>query len=197
MAAAKKAARRPRLDPYDKLIKRFYEPLVLLRTLGKTRGQHTTIAEASGDQQQARRQLLDNLAYLCDYDKGGPTTAAVALEELNDCYVFRVASNDPDIQETVMPFLQSVVDDLQHLTHESNEEQKERFVQRCVTFAERRVRKEMGIFQHLVQDYNSHLQEAPSEMGEQQSIQAVSQVVPLNLETDCNRPTHISLAKSL
>lgn len=166
MPAAKKAAqrRRPRLDAYDRLINRFYEPLVLLRALGKTRGQHTTIAEASGDQQQARRQLLDNLAYLCDYDKGGPTTAAVALEEQNDCYVFWVASNDPRIQETVLPFLRSVVDDLHRLTHESNEEHQRRFAQRCVAFSERRVRKEMGILRHLVQDYNNHLQEVPSEM---------------------------------
>ena len=138
----------------------------MLRALGKTRGQHITIAEPSGEQQQAQRRLLDNLAYLCDYDKGGRTTAAVALEERNDYYVFWVASNGPRIQETVLPFLRSVVDDLQRLAHEPHQQNQEEFVQRCVAFSVRRVKKEQNFLLSLAKECEKHLQQAPSEMGE-------------------------------
>lgn len=177
MAAPKRAAQRPRLDPYGRLINRFYEPLVLLLALGKSRGQHITIAEPSGDQQQVRRRLLDNLAYLCDYDKGGPTTAAVALEEQSDCYVFWVASNGPRIQDTVLPFLRSVVRDLQRLTHESSEHQEE-FVQRCIAFSERRVRKEQRFLQRWISNCESHLEKSTSEIGEQHNQRDASRRRP-------------------
>lgn len=75
-----------RVAEREELLRRFYQPLVLLCTLGQTRGDpdcaslfQDDIADRS--LQDVRRTFLTNLAYMCDYDKGGNTVTAIGLEE--------------------------------------------------------------------------------------------------------------------
>src|SRR5688500_17846751 len=75
----------PRFDNYQTLIHRFYEPLILLAALGQTRGHHISKPHATKEQALHRR-FLRNLAYVCDYEKGGKTTTAIGLEEKSDMY---------------------------------------------------------------------------------------------------------------
>ncbi|KAK6352105.1 hypothetical protein TWF730_008936 [Orbilia blumenaviensis] len=75
----------PQVPP--KLWKRFYEPLVLLAAYGKTQGPQIklTSTEAEGpwhdDNRELRKQFLDQLAYICDYMRGGDTVTAIAVED--------------------------------------------------------------------------------------------------------------------
>jgi hypothetical protein len=60
--------KKPRLDPRERQLSRFYEPLVLLYTLGSTRGEHTAAALSPDENicelplKELRRRFLDELA---------------------------------------------------------------------------------------------------------------------------------------
>jgi len=83
-----------------KLLKRFYEALVLLEVLGKNRGEkkEEEIPDIESDpvglnKDRLRRSFIRNLAYLCDYEKGGDRTTAIALEKTPQCIRYHLASN--------------------------------------------------------------------------------------------------------
>jgi hypothetical protein len=97
-------------DLSQKLLHRFYEPLGLLFALGTTRGEHTDKTLPPFEQadlltdQQLKRQFLDELAFLCDYKKGGDSCTAIALGETPQHYVFWVAANKCP-EKRIVPFL--------------------------------------------------------------------------------------------
>ncbi|KAK6513603.1 hypothetical protein TWF506_008040 [Arthrobotrys conoides] len=68
----------------QKLWQRFYEPIVLLSAYGKSQGVHfksTDDEEGWSDgNRDPKKQFLDQLAYICDYETGGDTVTAVAVE---------------------------------------------------------------------------------------------------------------------
>ena len=53
---------RPRFDPYHKVLSRFYERLVLLQLLGKSRGNHQPKPHDLNAGQALRRDFLRNLS---------------------------------------------------------------------------------------------------------------------------------------
>jgi hypothetical protein len=93
-----------------KLLHRFYEPLGLLFALGTARGEHTHKTLPSFEQvesfttQQLRRQFLNELAFLCDYKKGGDSCTAIALGQTPQHWVFWVAANKCP-ERLIIPFL--------------------------------------------------------------------------------------------
>jgi hypothetical protein len=100
----------PTSDLSPKLLHRFYEPLCLLFALGKARGERTHRALPSFEQvdsltaQQLRRQFLDELAFLCDHEKGGDSCTAIALGQTPQHWVFWVAANKSP-ERLIIPFL--------------------------------------------------------------------------------------------
>ncbi|KAI1780681.1 hypothetical protein F4818DRAFT_396476 [Hypoxylon cercidicola] len=144
---------KPRLDPYMKLLCRFYEPLILLRILGKTRGEHTSSPWDATPEQLKRRRLLRNLSYLCDYDKGGDTTTSIALEENEERFVFWVASNTARTGARVLRFLKPILSKIYHIIRLEGEQRngpEQEFIRTCITFAERRVKKEIKMLSSAV-----------------------------------------------
>ena len=110
----------PRRDPNDKLMKRFYEALVLQHVLGITRGDH--IPRPLPDVQHAealdgislRCNFLEKLAFVCDYEKGGATVTAIALQQTPAAVIFWVAANE-DVKSKVKPFLETILSSLERL----------------------------------------------------------------------------------
>src|ERR1700722_15222268 len=107
----------PHRSREDKLMMRFYEPLVLQWALGETRGPHI-VCEPLGssdaselDNGELRRLFVRSLAYLCAYEKGGATITAVALEKTPAGVVFWVAANELNEQK-VDPFLRKTLEKL-------------------------------------------------------------------------------------
>lgn len=70
---------RPRLDPYSRLLSRFYEPYLLLFSLGQTQDGHTPYPISASEYQKQRREFMRNLAVICDYRKGGSSFTAFAV----------------------------------------------------------------------------------------------------------------------
>lgn len=134
----------PRLNPYKRLLSRFYEPLFLLRILGQTRGSHITDQSLDlGPEKKLQRKFLHNLSYVCDFEKGGKSCTAIGLEDSETCYKFWVASNKA-INKTV-DFLKNALNQLKNVASHSPrdlEASKKAFVEFCLTFATSRIKNE-------------------------------------------------------
>ncbi|OTB13680.1 hypothetical protein K445DRAFT_34222, partial [Daldinia sp. EC12] len=145
----------PRTDPYAKLLHRFYEPLILSRVLGQTRGKHTS-APQDDERHSSRRRLLSNLAYLCDYDKGGDMTSSVALEDNDQCHVFWVASNTPRAGNKNLEFLELSLKKIHRIITTPGKEQRsdleDEFTHACINFAKHRVKKEAKLLSNAIRD---------------------------------------------
>jgi len=138
----------PRLDPEDRLLKRFYEPLVLLHVLDQNGEQRTPrslgIRDSSDMQlRELRRTFLDQLAYVCDNIKGGDTVTAMALEAQPSGAVFWVASNN-GVSTRTTEFLDKVLCTLQSLaacqTESARSATEAELSQMCIEFSIRRVK---------------------------------------------------------
>ncbi|PWY90894.1 hypothetical protein BO70DRAFT_307279 [Aspergillus heteromorphus CBS 117.55] len=142
----------PRLDAYKRLLGRFYEPLFLLRVLGQTRGQHTVSPPDHSLEQARRRKFLRNLAYVCDFTKGGSSCTAIGLEDSETCYRFWVASNAHG--DKIVEFATNALGHLKRTTttpREFDEEQdKANFTSFCLNFAIGRVKKERQCLFHAI-----------------------------------------------
>ena len=129
------------------LFHRFYEPLVLLYVLERTQGDHISRQDPerlpSGELSlpELRRRFFDSLSYVCDFEKGGDTTTAIAAAPVPLTYY--VASNKNPARQ-VVPFLRSLLEQLGGLYDCDDQllrESESRILRDCVDFSERRVRK--------------------------------------------------------
>ena len=163
---------RPRYDKLEKLLHRFYEPLVLLYVLDPTRGAHLTrpTSEWSGSTElgarELRRTFLDKLSYVCDYETGGLTVTAIALQKRPDKIIFTVAANK-NIRPRALEFLRSTLSLLKACSaltvHECSRLQEE-LVLKCIELSESRLRTYwrflrkplQGCIRALKQSRNSH-----------------------------------------
>ncbi|KAI0799501.1 hypothetical protein GGR55DRAFT_692588 [Xylaria sp. FL0064] len=126
---------------YFRLWRRFYEPLVLLKILGKTRGEHSPKPE----QQSPVHRFLDNLAYLADHQKGGSTTSAIGLENAPEQFNFWIASNETKQSAKSAIFLASILKKVRTIADAPvgvRASLQEKLVRDCIIFAKDRVKKE-------------------------------------------------------
>ncbi|KAK7972443.1 hypothetical protein PG988_006577 [Apiospora saccharicola] len=150
----------PRLDPYDKLISRFYEHVLTLTALGQTRGKHTTVLHHTGGIVATSTRLLNNLSYLLDYEKGGATSAAIGVEDGASCYTFWLACNNGSKLMAMKNMLEDIVRDLRDIISRSDDEREETIIElirRCVSFSIARVTKEKQSLYRSIRKCNEKL----------------------------------------
>jgi hypothetical protein len=151
----KNMARTPRLNPEDRLKYRFYEPLVLLHILDPY-GQHHISPCPSEDLvapglelRELRRNFLKELAYICDYEKGGDTVTAMALEARPSGITCWVASNTRPSKKTIS-FLRGVLDTLKTLASSLPEHRdiiEDGIIQMCIDFNVKRLKTYRNLLQ--------------------------------------------------
>ena len=123
----------------DKLMMRFYEPLVLQHALGPTRGDRIQCEpldnqdESELDDGNLRRSFLNNLAYICDFKKGGATVTAIALEQRPARVVFWVVANE-NVKAEVVKTLKKILKGLAGLDG-TTREREERVEERTFRYA--------------------------------------------------------------
>jgi hypothetical protein len=128
-----------------KLIRRFYEPLVLQFVLGQTRGPHTSSAPVDNQYDEndhnIQRSLVDSLAYFCDFEKGGERVTAMALEKAPTGHViFWVAANKLN-KSKVVPFLEQILKSLKGLDLDADHSALEESIfEQAVIFGKNRVK---------------------------------------------------------
>ncbi|KAH6986597.1 hypothetical protein EDB80DRAFT_782648 [Ilyonectria destructans] len=134
-----------RLAIYEKLLHRLFEVLILASFIKRVHGSHITANHDLSTTAGARRRFLKNLTFLCDYDKGGPSTTGICVEDRHDCYVTWLASNE-GVSSGVITFLESVLDNLRAApSGKERQSQETSLLQIAATFARNRVFKEWKI----------------------------------------------------
>lgn len=152
-----------------KLMRRFYEPLVLLHTLGPTRGDRTRRSPSIASNKHAesfqdlRRQFLNDLAYTCDFDKGGDTVTAIALESNPQTSVFWIATNKSTeaTVEQVDQFIKSLLGRLQTISQSdgtSKEADLKLIARMCAYFAHKRIERYFGLFRQTLRKCEEYWQ---------------------------------------
>jgi hypothetical protein len=116
-----------------KVLRRFYEPLLLLNALGQVRGNRIKpdldSATSGPNHQKTRRSFADGIAYICAYNKGPDYVTATALERSPQGTIVWLAANS-EIKPEVLCFLQNVLDDLDHIATQGNAGERDRFGER-------------------------------------------------------------------
>lgn len=161
------ASKVPRLDPYVRLLSRFYETLILLFFIGKVQGPHLTINHDPSSLVATRRRFLKNLAFVCDFKKGGHSTAAIAVEEDGNCYRFWLASNE-GANERVVQFLVSVLEQLKHILSldlDQRERHEAEFAERCANFSTPRLKKERRLLENAARRCRGFAEADPTQYG--------------------------------
>lgn len=129
-----------------KLNRRFYEALVMLEILGKNRGDHIeegdmqfSSSQSSSDSECLRRSFLRHLAYLCDYEKSGDRTTAIALQSTPEQVIFWFASNRSSDQDITARFMRSILERLKCIGPEDVDKVESYIFREAVDFSARRI----------------------------------------------------------
>ncbi|KAF4980989.1 hypothetical protein FZEAL_3104 [Fusarium zealandicum] len=146
----------PRLNPYNKILSRLFEFLALFCILKKVDGPHSITLDPPN--LQARRRFLRNLCFICDYQKGGDTTTAIAVQARP--VKFWVAMNStPNYQ--ALAFLAGILDELKGVP-EAPEAEHDSIAdvvkQKCASFAAPRLKKECKILSNAARDCEKYLE---------------------------------------
>lgn len=163
--------KKPRLNPRERQLSRFYEPLVLLYTLGSTRGEHTAAALSPDENicelplKELRRRFLNELAYVCDYNKGGDTVTAIGLESTPQRYVFWVGANTSP-QKKIVPFLEALLAKLRGISSAATskvQEEADNIAIECIKFGTLRINKYRQLLKPLLKKCQENLAKSQSE----------------------------------
>ena len=138
----------PRLDAQNRLLCRFYEPLVLLHILDPNgdkripRCYSEDLVTSSLHPQELRRTFLEQLAYVCDFAKGGDTVTAVAIEACPSGAIFWIASNK-EPNKSVISYVHELLKLLGSLSSPSSEASRkmleDQIASKCVQFNAKRI----------------------------------------------------------
>lgn len=146
----------PRLDPNKRILSRFYEPLILLCTLGRTRGEHRPAnLPRSGDVsawpiKHVRRLFLNQLAFLCDYDTGGDSVTAIGIQHTPEQRIFWIAANNCPSKK-IAPFLQDRLLQLKIVAESriASDEFMAQFLSSCIDYAKPRIKAYLHFFMRI------------------------------------------------
>ncbi|KEF61551.1 uncharacterized protein A1O9_03118 [Exophiala aquamarina CBS 119918] len=150
----------------NKLLHRFYEPLVLLYALDQFQGDQLysdnnrpSLDDAT--EKELRRRYLNSLSYICDYKKGGDTVTAIgaAANPLR----YYIASNKAP-QRKVTDFLESVFSKLEQVYNMNGEERiqmESMLLKACVEFSEQRIRTYLRFLQLSMKECAKAVQDKP------------------------------------
>lgn len=148
--------RSKRRSAEEKLLYRFYEPLVLLHILDKHGGLPVSRCPSQDhiasqlDLPELRRSFLNQLSYVCDYLKGGDTVTAIALESAPSGVTFWVTSNS-QISKNTKDHLNGILELLRSLANFPSEKAKnvveEQIAERCFAFSHKRLKAYQGFMQ--------------------------------------------------
>jgi hypothetical protein len=113
-----------------------------------------------------RRAFLNELSYVCDYDKGGDTVTAIGVEETPQGYVFWVSANTCPEKKAV-GFLRSILCTLKSIAADQSEDDTRMndLAKECIRFAAPRIKKYLTLIRKYNRRCKPHLQGTQSVDG--------------------------------
>ncbi|KAH8197382.1 hypothetical protein TruAng_008441 [Truncatella angustata] len=145
----------PRFDKYSKLIKRFYEHLLVLYEYDSVRGEHTAENPEPG-----LGRFLDDLAFLCEYEKGGNACTAIGVQDSEELFIFWVAANFGS-RKKIVPFLESLLKEFANLSQTSSaatSDHEHRLKASCINYARLKIKALKDLLLRAVSDCHSRTQ---------------------------------------
>lgn len=131
----------------------------MLCQLGKVRGPHIRTNLDFSNMLATRRNFLQNLAFLCDFTKGGHSTTALAVQDRYDCNVFWIASNTGP-SESVVEFLQLVIETVKESRLASEKTRiKKKLKYECIEFATKRIKNQAQGLSSAIKKCREYLRE--------------------------------------
>lgn len=119
-----------------------YPRLLLLQLLSPFLGTHIERQFKQNDSKSSsdelRRSFLECISYLCDYEKGGATVTAAALQKLDYSNFLWLASNE-GVKPNVEEFVLWVLERLKDITPDTQESIKRDILRRAVKLAAQRM----------------------------------------------------------
>lgn len=169
-----KSPKGPDRFKHTRLMCRFYEPLVLLYTLGNAEEEYVPDTLPTKEETlylpptTMRRNFLRDLAYICDYDVGNDTAVAMAMQSLQNRYVLWVASNTSPSRR-ITSFLESRLADIKQIsaaTGTSRSRGMASFVTACIEFAAPQIEGDIACLIAELRRCKQYLTENSAEEGE-------------------------------
>lgn len=112
-----------------------------------------------------RRMLLSDLAYICDYDKGGETVTAIGLQATPQRRIFWIASYVGS-KTKIIDFFRSILTQIVHVSAASRATQlATELALQCIAFATPRIRKCRGLLKPLLRKCTTYLAETKQAVG--------------------------------
>ena len=149
-----------------KLLRRFYEPMLLLNLLDPVRGQRvdrpTDPEHGALSSTELRRAFVDKLAYLCDFKKGGDTITAIALQNSPQGVVIHCAAND-HVKPRVKDFIRETLELLVTASDANHAEVEALIFKKAISLSRDRLRIYWKWADEMIIKCSKHLQRnAPS-----------------------------------
>jgi hypothetical protein len=164
-------------EQVNKLLHRFYEPLVLLYVLDPTQGDHVR-EEANRlplditSSKELRRRLVSALAYICDFEKGGDSFTAIFVTQSPLTYY--IACNKGPRSKT-LSFLQMTLDRLEKV-YDMDEKQRAKargkILAECVKFSNKRLKAYWSFLRNVQVRCEEILKDGPGSKGEPHAFRA-------------------------
>ncbi|KAK5270047.1 hypothetical protein LTR96_004547 [Exophiala xenobiotica] len=153
-------------EQVNKLLHRFYEPLVLLYVLDPTQGDHVR-EEANRlplditSSKELRRRLVSALAYICDFEKGGDSFTAIFVTQ--GPLTYYIACNKGPRSKT-LSFLRKILDHLEKV-YDRDEKQRAKargkILAECVKFSNKRLKAYWSFLRNVLVRCEEILKDGP------------------------------------
>lgn len=144
-----------------KLLRRFYEPMLLLSLLDPVRGEHvdrlTDPEHGALSLIELRRAFVDKLAYLCDFKKGGNTITAVALQSCPEGVVVHLATNN-HMKRRVQYFVRETLNLLVAVNGENHQKIEAIIFKKALALSKERLRTYWRQADRMITKCSKHLQ---------------------------------------
>ncbi|KAK7733312.1 hypothetical protein SLS53_008209 [Cytospora paraplurivora] len=180
------------LEPVElrwKVRKRFYEPIVLLQALTRAcmHNQVQKVLEHTPDvtfqtSQQLFRSFLNNLAQICDNDRGGNTVTAVVAIQYPDHVQYRFASNQRTENELalVKAFIKDILESLATWTKAASRTIEGVILRKIIAFN----RPRLQLYVRAICSHSQECLKVPAEVIINQVREELKNLLSLALKAD-------------
>jgi hypothetical protein len=136
---------KPRLNGAERLLHRFYEPLVLLSILQPARGERAFNTDPTYNKTDPGRlwhKFLNQISWLCDYKRGGRTVSSVAVQATAPGPTYWLAANSNPVPKALphLEWLLRELANLQALLPDQLQMVEDEIVTRCISFSAAKVK---------------------------------------------------------
>jgi hypothetical protein len=162
---------KPRLDSTERLLHRFYEPLVLLSILEPTRGDlepNSTSRFNTAESYNLWHKFLDQISWLCDYKKGGTTVSSIAVQATIQGPTYWLAANS-NPSAMAKPHLEWVLGELTNLHNLSPDQLQiveDEIVARSIAFSSEKIKTYGRLLCKSIKFVLEHLVTSPPETSQ-------------------------------